>query len=88
MMRKGVVEKELGNALHKFSLIYMTIDLNILRAVQRSQTHSYIICTEISKVIFVLAKRTRAHLMTNYLSANRNISLMASKHVTNHNSVN
>ena len=41
----------------------------------------------VSKVIFVLAKRTHAHLMTNYLSANRNISLMASKHVTNHNSV-
>jgi hypothetical protein len=32
--------KLVGNALHKFSLIYVTIDLNILRAVQRSQTHS------------------------------------------------
>jgi hypothetical protein len=74
----------MGNAVHKFSLIYMTIDLNILRAVQRSQTHS---CHLYQRSVFVLAKRTRAHLMTNYLSANRNISLMASKHVTNHNSV-
>jgi hypothetical protein len=26
---------------NKFSLIYMTTDLNILHTVQRSQTHSY-----------------------------------------------
>ena len=46
-----------------------------------------ITCTRISKVILVSPKCSRAHFMTNYLSANQNISFMSSKKSTNHNSV-
>jgi hypothetical protein len=38
--------------------------------------------TKISKVILVLPKCSRAHLMTNYISVNQNISFMSSKNST------
>ena len=45
----------------------------------KGQRPTAIICTKISKVISVLAKRTRVQLMTNYFPANWYISLMPSK---------